>query len=55
MCYPTGMGRRAGQSGNWTVRNAQGEFVCALSATFYDGPLTKKYLATLRKAGCPGV
>lgn len=41
-------------SGHWTVRNPQGEFVASLAATFYDGTLTKKYLATLRKAGCPG-
>ncbi len=36
------------------VRDYQGEFVVSISTTMYDGPLTKKILATLRKAGCPG-
>lgn len=43
-----------GGSGHWTVRNPQGEWVLTLSSTFYDGPLTKKFLGKLRKAGCPG-
>lgn len=41
-------------SGHWTVRNPQGERVVTVSSTFYDGPLTRKFLSTLRKAGCPG-
>ena len=38
-----------------TVRDASGEFVVAISLTAYDGTLTKKTKATLRKAGCPAV
>lgn len=36
------------------VFTPDGEFVVMLSSTFYDGPLTKKFLSRLRKAGCPG-
>jgi hypothetical protein len=43
-----------GGSGHWTVRNPEGEWVLTLSSTFYDGPLTRKFLSKLRKAGCPG-
>lgn len=43
------------RSGHWTIRNPQGEFILAISGTFYDGPLLTKALAILRKAGCPGV
>jgi hypothetical protein len=41
-------------SGHWTVRNPDGEFVASLPSTMYDGTLTRKLLATLRRAGCPG-
>lgn len=36
------------------VRDADGEFVVMISATMYDGTLSKRILATLRKAKCPG-
>ena len=41
-------------NGHWSVFDPDGNFVVSMSATFYDGPLTNKYLGKLRKAGCPG-
>jgi ribulose-5-phosphate 4-epimerase/fuculose-1-phosphate aldolase len=42
-------------NGHYSVFTPDGEFVVSVSGTFYDGPLTRKYLGKLRKAGCPGV
>lgn len=37
------------------VLNPQGQAITTVSLTAYDGTLTKKVLAQLRRANCPGV
>ena len=37
------------------VRTPDGTFVVSISTTMYDGPLTKRVMSQLRRAGCPGV
>lgn len=40
---------------HFEVRDESGAFVVSISTTMYDGTLTKKILAKLRRAKCPGV
>ena len=42
-------------SGHVMVFDAEGNAVTNVSVTAYNGPLQKKVLSQLRKAGCPGV
>lgn len=47
--------RQGRSSGHWSVFTPDGTFVVNISGTFYDGPLTRKYLGKLRAHGCPGI
>lgn len=37
------------------IFNPQGEAICTVSLTAYDGTLRKKVTSQLRRANCPGI